>query len=80
MGLTNNKIGCDGQQGCVEQTMKLDGKQQGNNGQQTVVLSAPANLEKNSRPMHAERRLHTYAKRSDRSAKKDPACVWCGIG
>ena len=47
----------------VEQNTKSDGKRQGNDGQRTVVLSAPANLEKNSGPIHAERRLHMYTKR-----------------
>lgn len=63
MGLSNNKIGCDRQQGCVEETIKLDRKWQGNNGQRIVVLSALANLEKNSRLMHVEKRLHTYTKK-----------------
>ena len=71
----------------VEQTTKSDGKRQGNNGRRTVVLSAPANLEKNSGPTernsgltHATRRSQTHAKNGYVSAMKDPARVQRGVG
>jgi hypothetical protein len=49
MGLTSNKVGCDRQHGCIEKNTKSHQKQQDSDKQQTVVLSAPANLKKKSR-------------------------------
>ena len=87
MGLTSNKVGCDGQQGCVEQNTKSDGKRQGNDGRRTVVSSAPANLEKNSGPTernsgptYATTRSQTHAKKGDVGAMKDPDCVRRSVG
>ena len=88
MGLTSTKIGCNRQQGCVEQNKQNNGKWQDNDQQQTVVLSAPAILEKKNMlthvtqrtSTHPKRTAHMHAKRSDMSANKDLASIQRGVG